>query len=63
MDDFGLENWQGGLLQTAFIIAYFASAPLFGYLGDRYSRKWLMIAGMVAWGACTMAGTFMPVGK
>eukprot|EP00094_Tigriopus_californicus_P007790 TCALIF_07502-PA protein Name:"Similar to spin Protein spinster (Drosophila melanogaster)" AED:0.16 eAED:0.16 QI:0/0.75/0.55/1/0.75/0.77/9/69/476 len=58
--DLDLEHWQGGLLQTAFIVCYFASAPLFGYLGDRYSRKWLMIVGMVAWSLCTLIGTFMP---
>eukprot|EP00095_Tigriopus_kingsejongensis_P002484 maker-scaffold64_size435223-snap-gene-0.6 protein:Tk02484 transcript:maker-scaffold64_size435223-snap-gene-0.6-mRNA-1 annotation:"GI19157" len=57
--DMGLEHWQAGLLQTAFIICYFASAPVFGYLGDRYSRKWLMIVGMLAWSACTLIGTFM----
>ena len=34
--DFNMtKEWQGGLLQTAFIICYFASAPMFGYLGDR----------------------------
>ena len=50
-----------GLLQTAFIICYFLSAPLFGYLGDRYSRKWLMVLGMLAWSTCTLIATFMPV--
>ena len=47
-------------MQTAFIICYFASAPLFGYLGDRYSRKWIMILGIFIWGVCTLSGTFMP---
>ena len=61
IEDFGLETWQGGLLQTAFIVCYFASAPIFGYLGDRYSRKWIMIFGITIWGICTLAGTFMPV--
>ena len=55
------QEWQGGLLQTAFIICYFASAPIFGYLGDRYSRKYLMIFGIIAWTGCTLAASFMPV--
>jgi len=58
--DFNMtKEWQGGLLQTAFIICYFASAPMFGYLGDRYSRKYLMIFGILAWTACTLASSFM----
>ena len=31
-----------GLLQTAFVVCYMIFAPVFGYLGDRYSRKWLL---------------------
>ena len=27
----------------------------------RYSRKWLMIGGMVAWTTCILTATFMPV--
>ena len=34
-----------GLLQTAFVICYMLFAPIFGYLGDRWSRKWIMILG------------------
>lgn len=29
----------GGLLQSIFILGYALSAPVTGYLGDRYSRK------------------------
>ena len=67
MSDIG-KNWnpelngtQKGLIQTAFIVCYFASAPIFGFLGDRYSRKWLMAFGVVAWGICTVASSFMKV--
>jgi len=65
LNDIG-KNWdpelnagQKGLIQTAFIVCYFASAPIFGFLGDRYSRKWLMAFGVVAWGICTVASSFM----
>lgn len=48
-----------GLLQTAFVICYMIFAPIFGYLGDRYSRKWIMISGLSLWALSTFAGSFM----
>jgi MFS family permease len=36
------------------MIGYFATAPLFGYLGDRLPRRWLIAAGVLAWCAGTM---------
>ena len=59
--EFDINHQQEGLLQTAFIICYFASAPIFGFLGDRYSRKKLMLFGIFAWGSCTAISSFMPV--
>eukprot|EP00058_Branchiostoma_floridae_P009362 XP_002594850.1 hypothetical protein BRAFLDRAFT_124438 [Branchiostoma floridae] len=35
-------------------------APLFGYLGDRYNRKFLMAAGILFWSGTTLAGSFIP---
>jgi len=46
---FGLNNSQGGFLQTFFTLSYLASAPLFGYLGDRYNRKILLLVSLAAW--------------
>lgn len=37
--DFKIGDTEGGLLQTAFIASYMVCAPIFGYLGDRYSRR------------------------
>lgn len=37
--DLKLTNFQGGLLQSAFVVSYVVFAPLVGYLGDRYSRR------------------------
>ncbi|PSN36607.1 Protein spinster [Blattella germanica] len=34
-------------------------APLFGYLGDRYSRRWIMAFGVSLWSLTTLAGSFM----
>jgi len=60
-EEFDITHGQGGLLQTAFVICYFVSAPLFGFLGDRYSRKMLLLVGVALWGACTAISSFMPV--
>lgn len=49
----------GGLLQTAFVISYMVCAPIFGYLGDRYSRRWIMILGVALWSGTTLLGSFM----
>jgi MFS family permease len=43
-----------GFLTTAFFFVYMVSAPFVGWLADRYSRKWLMAAGAVAWSLLTL---------
>lgn len=58
--DFQIGDDQGGLLQTVFVISYMICAPIFGYFGDRYSRKWIMIVGVAIWSGTTLAGSFMP---
>jgi len=50
-----------GLLQTAFILSYMIFAPLFGYLGDRYSRKLIMSGGVFLWCLTTFIGSYMKV--
>jgi len=57
--EFNANNAMGGLLQTAFIVSYMVFAPLFGYLGDRYSRKAIMAAGVFLWSIFTLIGSFM----
>ena len=51
-----------GLLQTAFVIAYMIFAPLFGYLGDRYSRRAIMATGVFCWSVFTVLGSFVSGG-
>jgi len=53
-------NDEEGLLQTALVIVYFAVAPIFGYLGDRYSRKYIMAFGVFVWGCLSFTSSFMP---
>ena len=60
---FDINNSEAGLLQTAFVVSYMVFAPVFGYLGDRYSRKYLMAAGVFLWCLTTLIGSFMQVSK
>ncbi|HEX8371773.1 MAG TPA: MFS transporter [Chthoniobacterales bacterium] len=50
-------NSKAGLLTTAFLLSYMLTAPLFGWLADRYSR-WMIIGFSVAlWSlACGASG-------
>ena len=57
---YDLSNSMQGLLQTMFIVGYMLFAPLFGYLGDRYSRKLLMCIGILFWSLISLAGSFVP---
>lgn len=34
---------------AVFISSFLLLAPLFGYLGDRYNRKYIMIGGLSVW--------------
>jgi MFS transporter, Spinster family, sphingosine-1-phosphate transporter len=42
-----------GFLGTAFFLVYFCSAPIFGYLGDRWGRRRLMAGGAALWSVIT----------
>ncbi len=48
-----LTDLTAGLGMSAFMLGYFISAPIFGYLGDIYSRKWLLLAGVIIWSIAT----------
>ena len=44
---FDLKETQLGLIQTTFELVYVVSSPLFGYLGDRYDRRYLLLSAML----------------
>src|SRR3982751_4026305 len=52
--DFGLNYGDSGRAVTAFMIGYFVTSPFFGYLGDRFSRKWLIAFGIFVWSLGTI---------
>ena len=56
--ELSLNDGQAGRLMTAFMIGYFVTSPLFGWLGDRWSRKWLIAAGIFVWSMGTVLTGF-----
>ncbi|XP_029837087.2 protein spinster homolog 1 isoform X2 [Ixodes scapularis] len=57
---YSLSHSMGGLLQTVFVVTYMVAAPVFGYLGDRYSRRIIMALGVAFWSATTLLGSLPP---
>jgi MFS family permease len=53
-----LTDGQIGWLTSAFLIGYFITAPIFGYLGDRWRRKGLIVFGVVVWSLGTLLTGF-----
>lgn len=58
--ELALNDGQAGRLVTAFMIGYFVTSPVFGWLGDRFPRKWLIGAGIFVWSLGTMLTGFAP---
>uniref|UniRef100_A0A6Q2XZZ8 Major facilitator superfamily (MFS) profile domain-containing protein n=1 Tax=Esox lucius TaxID=8010 RepID=A0A6Q2XZZ8_ESOLU len=56
---FEIKDSMSGLLQTVFICSFIVLAPIFGYLGDRYNRKLIMIGGLTVWVAMTLTSSFV----
>jgi len=54
----GLSDSQIGLLTTAFMIVYMATAPIFGALGDRGSRTRPIALGVFIWSIATILSGF-----
>jgi len=53
--EFHSTDQQMGALTTALFICYMLTAPITGWLGDRFSRKPLIIGGAVLWSLATLA--------
>ena len=52
--EFHSTDQQMGALTTAMFVFYMIAAPLTGWLGDRFPRKPLIIAGAVLWSVATL---------
>jgi predicted MFS family arabinose efflux permease len=53
--EFHATDQQMGALTTALFVTYMLIAPLTGWLGDRFRRKPLIVAGAVLWSLATLA--------
>lgn len=54
-----LTDAQLGRLTFVFIAVYMCSAPLFGYLADRFHRPRLVAAGVALWSLATIGAAFV----
>ncbi|XP_025775844.1 protein spinster homolog 1 [Puma concolor] len=53
-------SWAIRSTVEVFISSYMVLAPVFGYLGDRYNRKYLMCGGIAFWSLVTLGSSFIP---
>lgn len=53
--EFHATDQQMGALTTAMFAVYMLAAPLTGWMGDRFSRKPLIVAGATLWSLATLA--------
>jgi MFS transporter, Spinster family, sphingosine-1-phosphate transporter len=53
--ELALSNAQAGVLNTAFLIGYFLTCPLFGARADKGVRKRMIALGVLIWSAATIA--------
>ncbi len=53
-DEFHLSDASLGTIETAFMVGYMLTSPIFGRLGDRYARKQLIATGVALWSIATV---------
>src|SRR5512140_1458017 len=58
--DLRLSGTALGFLGSAFMLSYLLFAPLFGWLGDHWSRTRLAAGGLVVWSLATALAGFAP---
>ena len=58
--DLRLSDTALGFLGSSFMFSYLLFAPLFGWLGDRWSRTRLAAGGLVVWSLATAMAGFAP---
>ncbi len=52
--DLHLTDMQIGSIATAFNLVFALLVPLAGYIGDLFSRKWIVVASILFWSIATM---------
>ncbi len=61
--DIALSDARFGFFGTLFFLVYLATAPVFGYLGDRFPRRGILALGAILWSLATagssLAATYL----
>src|SRR5690349_20963392 len=52
-EEFGFDPEELGMISSAFGIIYGLMAPLAGYVGDKFNRKYLILFGLYVWSFIT----------
>ncbi|MBM3783541.1 MAG: MFS transporter [Acidobacteria bacterium] len=53
--EMGLSDIQLGIVGSSFMWVYAAAGPFAGWIGDRFSRKAVVLGGLIAWSLVTIA--------
>ncbi|XP_042194656.1 protein spinster homolog 2 [Callorhinchus milii] len=56
---FEVSDSKSGLLPTVFIFSFMVATPIFGFLGDRFNRKFILSCGIFFWSAVTITSSFI----
>ena len=63
--DFEISDARYGFFGTLFFLVYLATAPVFGYLGDRFPRRGILALGAILWSLATagssLATAYLPL--
>ncbi len=57
-EDLGLSHKETGLLGTTLFVAMALMMPVAGYVGDMFSRKWVVTCSLVFWSTATLCTGF-----
>jgi len=58
--DIDISDAQFGLFGTLFFLVYLITAPVFGYLGDRFPRRGVLALGAIVWSLATAGAVLAP---
>lgn len=53
-DDLHLNDMEVGLIATIFNLVFALLVPISGFIGDRFSRKWIIVFSIFLWSIATM---------
>lgn len=53
-EDLSLSDFQIGMIATIFNFVYALLVPVAGYVGDKYSKKWILTLSVLFWSCATM---------